>query len=144
MKPLRAFSFVLAVVFNTVYWASLAEFWFLGNRMENGKSTPNLLDLMFFLFGAFNMILNMPTMFINVVIIANELKIEYKGKNRFKWDENVPIDSMKLGISDMMYALEYAFNLLNPIWWFNRISGDVNDEKDELQAYLDSLSEEEL
>merc|ERR1711924_260542 len=98
---------------------------------------------MFFLFGAFNLVLNAPIMSINGVIIGSELKIEYRQKDRIYWDDNGR-HNMKLGISDLMYALEDAFNMLNPLWWFNRISGDVNDEKDELQAYLDSLSEEEL
>ena len=94
------------------------------------------------LFLAFNLVTNSPVMSMNLIIILEEVELEYFTPNTVYWDGNEMIET-RLGISEMLESAELFFNMLNPIWWFNRMVVDIDAENAELQSYVDSSRDNE-
>ena len=143
MRTMRSISFLLALVYNFFYFLAFFDFYYSANEAQKRHSPFSVTKLLVDLFLAFNIVMNAPIMSMNLVIIGKEIKFEFFQKNRVYYYGGERHD-LKLGISDMAYAAEDAFNMINPFWWFNRLVTDVHSEEDELQGYLDSLSADEL
>lgn len=47
-------------------------------------------------------------------------------------------------MTDIYLGFWQIFNFFNPFWWLGRIFADVEREEAELDAYYDSLDDEEL
>lgn len=118
---LRGFSASLAFIYDLVYGYFFLELFY---SMYTADDSYTVLNLITDLFIAFNILMHGPIFMINAVILYKEIRFEYGYGDRIGWSQNQYKD-LALGIDDLMYGLEDAFNLLNPFWWFNRIFLDV-------------------
>jgi hypothetical protein len=129
----------MALIWNALYiWMA---FEFVCDARRSTHSSYGMVHLLVDLFYAFGITMHMSIFTINWVIILKEMRIEFLDEMRVFYDgqNTVPYP---LGFSDLTVALEEAFNLINPFWWFNRLVHGSRDEKAELDAYIDSLSDE--
>lgn len=121
MRIVRGLSFLIAFVYNLFYTLGFGLFFMSTNGYNMGGFTT--LQLLFDLFFAFNLIVNSPIMMMNLIIILKELQFEVSENNVVYWDFDTHEEwHKKLGISDMVKGFMGAFNLINPIWWFKRLS----------------------
>lgn len=126
MKTLRAISFMSAIVYNTLYFAGIAD-WIYELYWSDKAALDyefGFFDVMLQLFIAYNAIFHFPIVPMNCAIILKEVQLEF-----FHLLGNVFAPSkeerLQLGLLDFGTGLEQVLNLINPFWWIQEIGDYV-------------------
>jgi hypothetical protein len=144
LKPVRAFSMGIAILWNFFYlWAFLELFHDVykaeggGHRHVIYDFDTLLLDMMY----TFNFAMHGPIWLMNWIIIGYEIKIDVVKADRYrKYELHGNTYNYRLGWSNIIGSVVAVLNRLNPLWWLYRIFFVKYEEEDaELDTYIDQL-----
>ena len=125
LKPVRAFSMGVAILWNFFYlWAFLELFHDVykaeggGHRHVTYDLDTLLLDMMY----TFNFAMHGPIWLMNWIIIGYEVKIDVLKSERYRtYEYKGQTYNYRLGWSNIISAVIAVANRFNPLWWIWRI-----------------------
>jgi len=130
LRPVRALSFLGALLFDTNYLWALYKF--LGSNVKliaDGKFYDLIVNYHDSFAGSLT-----PLMIINTAIVHKELYFVSLSRHLQDWDGN---DAGRIGLTtdELFSAIKNVFNLLNPFWWINRLFNRTQNVKQDLRDY---------
>ena len=84
MRFVRGFSFFTAIIYNWMFSIGVFGLYSSANLNLSGHMTT--LELLFDMFFAFNLIMNGPIFFMNIMIILKEVQYEIEESDAVYWD----------------------------------------------------------
>lgn len=122
LKPVRAFSFGLASLWNFFYLFIAIEFMHDIYQADNGLKHFGLSEFIQEMMFTFGLAMHLPIWTMNLVVIFRELYIEFSSSERYrKYIVHGKEYNFRLGWSDVIGALWRFANYFNPLWWIYRI-----------------------
>lgn len=125
IKPLRTLSLASAIIYNTLFLGSVADFFYIAlaekkEDLEDGGEIDMLLCLFIF----YNLIENFPIVFINLGIMLKEFSLPWI---QVIVNSKAPTDQDRviLGLIDIEETVIWLTHVFNPAWWAQQLFKDV-------------------